>query len=253
MRGDTRESIRTYTGRFVWPLDPRAEDIDLLDVAHALAQVNRFNGHTAVPYSVAEHAVRVSVLVEQLARGVYGPVPHAPHCVRREDGHACSCGSTAAERSPRGIVELALWGLHHDDSEYLLVDFPRPMKRADTPLGAAYRDAETHLMTCVCQHFGLPLRQPYLVTAADEILLAVEYRDLMNAGPRDRLPCPPFDTLVDGLPTLLAGTHEHAQQAYLQRHRALTGSTLACGSCIFGTGTAVPRPFHGSASGAGRN
>ena len=43
---------------------PIVEHVDIHDIAHALSQICRFNGHTRVPYSVAEHCVRCSDLVE---------------------------------------------------------------------------------------------------------------------------------------------------------------------------------------------
>lgn len=52
--------ITTYTGRVVNPLDLRAEDITIDDIAHALACVNRFGGHLDRPLSVAQHSVHVS-------------------------------------------------------------------------------------------------------------------------------------------------------------------------------------------------
>ncbi|MDP1570357.1 MAG: hypothetical protein Q8L86_10160 [Vicinamibacterales bacterium] len=82
--------IQTYTGRQVFPLAPRREDIAIEDIAHALALSNRFTGHTRLAYSVAQHSVHVSQLVP---------------------------------------VEDALWGLLHDASEAYLVDVPSPLKR----------------------------------------------------------------------------------------------------------------------------
>lgn len=52
--------IRTYTGRKFWPLEPQAEDVAIVDIAHALALKCRYNGHTSRFYSVAEHCVRLS-------------------------------------------------------------------------------------------------------------------------------------------------------------------------------------------------
>ena len=37
---------------------PTKEMIKLNDICHALSQINRFNGHTKRPYSVAEHSCR---------------------------------------------------------------------------------------------------------------------------------------------------------------------------------------------------
>jgi hypothetical protein len=56
--GDVR--VQLYTRRFLNPYDLRVEDVDILDIAHALALTNRFGGHTDVPYSVAEHSIAVA-------------------------------------------------------------------------------------------------------------------------------------------------------------------------------------------------
>ena len=53
----------TYTGGEFWPLDPRPEEINVTDVAHSLALLCRFNGHCREFYSVAQHSVIVSQLV----------------------------------------------------------------------------------------------------------------------------------------------------------------------------------------------
>lgn len=52
--------IRTFTGRQFWPLNPRAEDICIEDIAHALGMKCRYGGHPSKFYSVAEHCVHVS-------------------------------------------------------------------------------------------------------------------------------------------------------------------------------------------------
>ena len=81
--------MQTFTGRQFWPMDPRPEDLDILDIAHALSLLCRFGGHCQRFYSVAEHSVHV------------------------------------ARSLPR---HLQLWGLLHDASEAYLVDVPRPVK-----------------------------------------------------------------------------------------------------------------------------
>lgn len=37
--------LRTYTGKRFYPLDPRIEEIDIEDIAHALSMLCRFGGH----------------------------------------------------------------------------------------------------------------------------------------------------------------------------------------------------------------
>lgn len=80
---------QTFTGRYFWPLDPRADEVCIEDIAHHLANLCRFGGATRAFYSVAEHCVRVS--------------------------RACDPAD-------------ALWGLLHDASEAYLVDVPHPIK-----------------------------------------------------------------------------------------------------------------------------
>ena len=83
--------MQTFTGRQFWPLDPRPEEIDPVDVAHALGYQCRYGGHTRRYYSVAEHCILMSLTM---------PTP-----------------------------ELALAALLHDATEAYVVDVPRPLKR----------------------------------------------------------------------------------------------------------------------------
>lgn len=82
--------LQTFTGRFVHPAQPSAEDIDIRDIAHALSLQCRFGGHAKCAYSVAQHSYLASKIV-----------PPAD----------------------------ALWALLHDASEAYLVDVPTPVKR----------------------------------------------------------------------------------------------------------------------------
>lgn len=81
--------MQTYRGAPFWPMDPRPDEIHILDIAHSLSMLCRYNGHCVRFYSVAEHSVHVSRAVPQ---------------------------------------EHALWGLLHDASEAYLADVPRPVK-----------------------------------------------------------------------------------------------------------------------------
>ena len=44
---------------------PDQNDIHIVDIAHALAQIPRFTGHLPMPVSVAQHSVLVSYLVDK--------------------------------------------------------------------------------------------------------------------------------------------------------------------------------------------
>lgn len=53
----------TYSGRKFWLEDPRPEDVDINDIAHALSMICRYGGHSREFYSVSQHAILVSKLV----------------------------------------------------------------------------------------------------------------------------------------------------------------------------------------------
>jgi|SRR5579871_2098758 len=52
--------MQTYTGAQFWPLDPRADEIRIDDIASALSKQCRYAGHCIKFYSVAEHCVHVA-------------------------------------------------------------------------------------------------------------------------------------------------------------------------------------------------
>lgn len=85
-RGDW---MLTATGGEFYPLDPRPEEVQIKDIAHALAMSCRYGGHTTHFYSVAEHCVLM------------------------------------AQHAPAG---LEMTTLLHDASEAYLQDIIRPVK-----------------------------------------------------------------------------------------------------------------------------
>jgi uncharacterized protein len=59
---DHEPYIETASGIKFHFLDPRQDEIDILDIAHSLSNQCRFTGHTSEFYSVAEHSILVSKL-----------------------------------------------------------------------------------------------------------------------------------------------------------------------------------------------
>jgi len=57
-------TMQTYTGKMIDLAHFREEDVRLPDISHSLAIINRFTGHSRCPYSVAQHSVMVSKIIE---------------------------------------------------------------------------------------------------------------------------------------------------------------------------------------------
>ena len=188
--------IRTYTGRKFWPLDPKPEEVAIEDVAHALSLICRFTGHTYCFYSVAEHSLRVSHLVEKLALSDW----------RKLVGKATGEHSWARK--------VALWGLLHDASEAYLCDLPSPIKRAPG-IRQIYKVVEAHLMESIAVHFDLTPHEPALVKDADRILLNTEMRDLMT----DCIPYEGYEPLPE---TIYPMDAQHAEVEFMRRFEALS-------------------------------
>lgn len=57
-------TILTYSGRTIDLLAPEVAQLKLTDIAHSLSNLCRFTGHVSTFYSVAEHSVYCSRIVE---------------------------------------------------------------------------------------------------------------------------------------------------------------------------------------------
>lgn len=143
-----RAWVRTVSGRRVHLFEPRAEEIDLEDIAHSLALQCRYNGHTPTHFSVAQHSVWVSELLEQSHAGT-------------------------------GLAfDLGRAGLFHDAAEAYVGDMVRPLK-LHMPTFAQVEDRITY---AIADRFALPRGYHHLaeVELADRIALAVEARDIIG-------------------------------------------------------------------------
>jgi uncharacterized protein len=132
--------LQTVSGRWVNPFEPDPDQLDPGDIARALANQCRFGGHCRVFYSVAQHSVIVSQLVEE--RG--------------------------------GDAEESFAALMHDAAEAYLGDMPHPLKHR-SPLGAAFKAAEDHLERAIRDRFRIKPDVPE-IKRADRALLATERR-----------------------------------------------------------------------------
>jgi hypothetical protein len=176
--------LQTVSGRWLNPFDPDPEQLDIGDIARSLANQCRFGGHCRAFYSVAQHSVHVSELVEQ--RG--------------------------------GDAEDVFAALMHDASEAYLGDMPHPIKHR-SPLGAAFREAEKNLEQAILLHFAIKREVP-AVKPADRALLATERRafmaetwdwpELEGVTPLDDFPLAPWPP-------------DQAERAFMDRFEDLSG------------------------------
>ncbi len=140
-RGDW---FQTYTGKRFWPYDPRASEVDVVDVVRSLSMQCRFNGHCAEFYSVAQHSVLVESIVDYL------------------------CGNLRQRYA----------ALLHDAAEAYTGDMIRPLKLGMPEFRAMERGVEA----AVEEHFHIELTAAdrELIKTADVLALFVERRDLLK-------------------------------------------------------------------------
>lgn len=177
----------TYTGNRVDLLDPSPQQISIEDIAHALAYLPRFTGHTSEFYSVAQHCVLVSRLCPP---------------------------------------ELRLKGLLHDAHEAYISDWSTPLKQALAvlcPAGmVAFRQMEGRLVDAIGEAFAVDLTHDRTVKHFDRVALRVEAETLLPEPihghedlPDD--PCEPVTPWTSGV----------AKSVFLRTFQRLTRNAAA--------------------------
>src|SRR4051812_37235152 len=141
-RFSTGEWMMTFSGRRFSPLNPRPEEVDFGDIAHALSLLCRYAGHSHRFYSVAEHSRLLAEYFEA-----------------------------------RGELLNARYALLHDSAEAYVGDMVRPLKRAMP----AFRSAERKVERVIFAAAGLDGEVPQAVLDADTAIIANEARDLFSA------------------------------------------------------------------------
>lgn len=178
--------IQTHSGRRFFFMEPSIDQISIDDIAHSLGQKVRFNGHTRVPYTVAEHCVRVSWICE--------------------------------------IHGTARWGLMHDAAEAYLPDLASPLKHGSA-LGAHFKQLEQSIMKVICRRFHLRTREPDSVKWADLEMRATEMRDLLPPmTPRDAMEQMPEDGAQPLKTRIVPWSMREAEDRFLARYKELFGS-----------------------------
>ena len=145
--------IMTYTKKMFDPLYPKAELIDIEDIAHALSMLCRANGHFRSFYSVAQHSI--------------------------------NCMKEAEARGYSDRIQLAC--LLHDASEAYLSDVTRPVK-AELP---RYKEIESPLQEMIWNKWldePLSTQELIQVFQIDDAILVHEFLNLMGEKITDQIP-----------------------------------------------------------------
>jgi uncharacterized protein len=179
--------LQTVSGRRVNPFAPDPSQFDVADIALALANLCRFGGHCRPFYSVAQHSVIVSELVQE--RG--------------------------------GDAEAAFAALMHDAAEAYLGDMPHPIKHR-SPLGEMFKEAEDRLEAALREHFAIRAGVPE-IKRVDRALLATERRALTAVS----WDWPELEGVEPLELDLVAWSAEASEAAFLQRFAELDDARRA--------------------------
>lgn len=201
--------MSTWTGVAFYPLDPRPEEVNIIDIARALSNAARYNGMCRF-YSVAEHSVLVSRLVPP---------------------------------------ELALEGLLHDAGEAYTGDVTRPMKNCMSEDDGYFKIERLIWRRAIAPKFSLPETMHPDVMEADLRICKLEKLRLHpRAAPWDIPGQTPDMTIVPYLPdsAMHAFLHRFAELAGLVSYedlaaecdrlrdddRAALISEMNCSTCL---------------------
>jgi 5'-deoxynucleotidase YfbR-like HD superfamily hydrolase len=175
------------SGRRLDLLDPSPMDIEIVDIAHGLARVARWNGQTTGEhaFSVAQH----SLVVEEIAAWLQPDI------------------------EPRWRLAALL----HDAAEYVIGDMISPFKAA---LGYDYKSFEARLETAIHIRFGLPPQPPAAIKAlikkadrASAFYEATQLAGFTHAEALELFGAPPRGRLID----VTAWPTAEAERRYVDR------------------------------------
>lgn len=150
-KGANMSTIQTYSGHMINFVEPEHNIIDITDIAHSLSNKCRFNGHTCVFYSVAEHSLHVHDMMNNILPNMEDPY----------------------------IYDFKKKALMHDFSEAYISDIHTPLK-AMLP---EYRHIEMKTTYSIDSRFHMRYhpRTDFYVKLADKILLIME-NDVFLSG-----------------------------------------------------------------------
>ncbi len=144
------DTMNTYSGNCFHPMKIKKEDINLIDISHALSLICRGGGHVQYFYSVGQHSI-----------------------------------NCAKEAEARGFSKrLVLACLLHDASEAYISDVIRPVKKHLSN----YKEIEHKIQQAILECFHLPdltEEECAVVKWIDNIMLEHELKELLLVEDRE--------------------------------------------------------------------
>jgi hypothetical protein len=184
--------VTTVTGRNVHVMTPSTDEIHLVDIAHSLGHIARFNGHTrhVRAYSVAEHSLLVLRLARRRLQSNLAPEVRAYRGVFTFDGLPLFM------QVRHGLATALL----HDAHEAYLGDIVMPViaaiaQRCCACAGFArnpIQEMKATLQRAIHQALGLPWPVPHawdkFIHACDMEALDQERRRLLENDHHEPMP-----------------------------------------------------------------
>lgn len=137
-----KTNILTQSGHYFDYVDVQSNVVTIADVAGGLSKECRFGSQCPTFYSVAQHSVVVTHVVQELG----------------------------------GSLEEQRQALLHDASEAFMKDMPTPLKK----MLPGYYEIEERVQRDLMRRFAVTCELTDLVKRADLIALAIEKRDLYD-------------------------------------------------------------------------
>jgi hypothetical protein len=187
-----RDWMMTFTGRHVFPLALKPEDVDIRDIAHHTAMQVRYNGSVRVFYSVAEHMIHVSEAIHHMT----------------------------------GDRMKALQGLLHDANETYTGDMIRPVKNSLKENFAFWKQMEDNNERAICEKFGIPFPLDPIVKECDKRIIVNEKMALFGKNKPWDWNYEPLEIKIAGW------DWADAEKFYLEAFGFLTGNYEAFDECF---------------------
>ena len=182
--------MQTANGNIFHPLDPRAEEVHIEDIALSLSRQNRYNGMSDRAVSVAQHSVQCKWLVEKTGGDTNCQLALLMH--------------DAAE---------AYLGIQTTDGFSFIGDMITPLKT----LFPEFATIEDRIMDIINERFNLPTISYKAQKYYDRLAMAWEKRDMYKSS----CEWPGIPDCPDWIPPMATWSSDFAKATFLEHFEIL--------------------------------